>query len=198
MGWQWVLLPSVGALIGWLTNFIAIRSLFRPRKPVRVLGLFTLHGVLPRRQMELAKMIGETVERDFLPIQEVLDTLDLQQYSEEIVRAIVTHVDKRLEQNVPDIVPIPVKRLLGSYVRGIVEKEAPGLVADMFVQMKDRLGTDIQIGDFVREKIEKLDVSGLEALAVRVAKKELRTIEALGGILGFLIGLIQAAILSVV
>lgn len=55
-------LPFVAALIGWFTNFVAVKMLFRPRKAVRILGI-RFQGLVPRRQKELAEKIAETVEK---------------------------------------------------------------------------------------------------------------------------------------
>ncbi len=42
-----LLLPFAGLFIGWLTNYLAIKMLFHPKKPVN-LGLFTLQGVFQK------------------------------------------------------------------------------------------------------------------------------------------------------
>jgi hypothetical protein len=55
-----VLPPLVGGVIGYITNDLAIRMLFRPFKPV-VLGRFRLPltpGIVPRHQAELAVALG--------------------------------------------------------------------------------------------------------------------------------------------
>jgi uncharacterized membrane protein YheB (UPF0754 family) len=60
--------PLVGALIGFLTNVVAIRMLFRPLKEIRVFGIrlpFT-PGILPRQRRKLADSIGAMVERELL------------------------------------------------------------------------------------------------------------------------------------
>ena len=51
--------------MGWLTNWLAIRMLFRPREPLRLLG-WSLQGVIPRRHAQLAERIAETVEKSLL------------------------------------------------------------------------------------------------------------------------------------
>lgn len=59
--------PIIGALIGAFTNFIAIKMLFRPLKPVKI-GKFTLPftpGVIPRHQEELAEALSNTVYNNF-------------------------------------------------------------------------------------------------------------------------------------
>ena len=64
----WVLPPLLGAGIGYLTNSLAIRMLFRPLIRVRIFGVpvpFT-PGVIPRQRHDLAESIGTMVSRDLL------------------------------------------------------------------------------------------------------------------------------------
>jgi uncharacterized membrane-anchored protein YjiN (DUF445 family) len=63
-----VTLPLVGALIGYVTNAVAIKMLFRPLKPIKIFGIrlpFT-PGILPRERHKLADSIGSMVERKLL------------------------------------------------------------------------------------------------------------------------------------
>ena len=60
--------PFAGAVIGFITNAIAIKMLFRPLNPIRVFGIklpFT-PGILPRQRKRLALSIGAMVERELL------------------------------------------------------------------------------------------------------------------------------------
>ena len=60
--------PAAGAVIGFVTNVVAIRMLFRPLKEIRVFGVrlpFT-PGILPKGRHKLALSIGEMVERELL------------------------------------------------------------------------------------------------------------------------------------
>lgn len=198
MGWQWVLLPAVGALIGWVTNFVAIRMLFRPKKPVRLVGRFYLQGVLPRRQAELARVVGETVERDLLPVDELVESLDLEGYRDEVIEAVVDHVEKRVDQNLPEFVPANLRRMISAYARKVVGKEATAMVGELTARVKERVRRDVRLGELVRDKMSSFDTDKLERVVLKVATTELRAIEVLGGVLGFLIGLAQAALLALV
>ena len=53
----------------------------------------------------------------------------------------------------------------------------------------------INIQEMVENKINELDLYQLEELIIKVAKKELKHIEILGLVLGFLIGIIQGIII---
>jgi uncharacterized membrane-anchored protein YjiN (DUF445 family) len=64
----WIVPPLVGAFIGFLTNVLAIKMLFRPLKAIRIFGIplpFT-PGILPRERHRLADSIGRMVERELL------------------------------------------------------------------------------------------------------------------------------------
>ncbi|MDR0997909.1 MAG: DUF445 family protein [Treponema sp.] len=64
----WIVPPLAGAFIGFLTNVLAIKMLFRPLKAIRIFGIrlpFT-PGILPRERHRLADSIGRMVERELL------------------------------------------------------------------------------------------------------------------------------------
>jgi uncharacterized membrane protein YheB (UPF0754 family) len=64
----WIIPPLAGAFIGYITNAVAVKMLFRPLKEIQVFGIrlpFT-PGVLPRQRHRLADNIGAMVERELL------------------------------------------------------------------------------------------------------------------------------------
>lgn len=64
----WVAPPIVGAIIGYGTNRLAIRMLFRPHRPKHILGWqvpFT-PGLIPKKRDELALSIGKSVAEELL------------------------------------------------------------------------------------------------------------------------------------
>jgi uncharacterized membrane-anchored protein YjiN (DUF445 family) len=64
----WILPPVLGAVIGYLTNAVAIKMLFRPFKEWKILGLrvpFT-PGIIPKQRHQLAESIGLMVSNELL------------------------------------------------------------------------------------------------------------------------------------
>jgi len=49
-----ILIPIIGAIIGLITNWIAVKMLFHPRKKI-----FGIQGVIPKRKKDIAKRIGD-------------------------------------------------------------------------------------------------------------------------------------------
>ena len=65
---SWLAPPAIGAAIGFITNDIAVRMLFRPLREYRILGVripFT-PGIIPRRRRELAEAIGRMVAQELV------------------------------------------------------------------------------------------------------------------------------------
>ena len=68
--WTWCLLPLIAAVIGWGTNYLAVRMLFHPREEMRILGL-RIQGVFPKRQQALAEKLGQLVARELFSMEDV-------------------------------------------------------------------------------------------------------------------------------
>ena len=82
--------PIIGAIIGYGTNTIAIRMLFRPRKPVMI-GRFRVPftpGVVPKRKDFLAGILGQAISDQFWG----LDDLESVFLSEEFTIAVAERV----------------------------------------------------------------------------------------------------------
>ena len=186
-------LPIVSALIGWITNYIAVKMLFRPQKPW---GIFKIQGLLPKRQKELARKIGETVEGKLLSLDDViskLDEKDLHEKIEPLVRETIdTFVQKKLQQ-----IPVVGMFLQGDMLSEIKEMlvvETLQSVTKIVSAFGDSLQENVSLKKMVQEKVELFDLSVLEDIVYDISGTELRAIELMGGVLGFFIGLVQVGI----
>ena len=72
---EFLLMVGVGALIGWFTNYLAIRLLFRPYNEINLV-IFKLQGLIPKRRHEIAVNIAEVIETELISIREIGDKLD--------------------------------------------------------------------------------------------------------------------------
>ena len=74
--WSLLLLPFIAATIGWFTNFIAVKMLFHPRKPIKFL-FFSFQGIFPKRQAQIAISVGKMVANDLLNAEDLQELLKL-------------------------------------------------------------------------------------------------------------------------
>lgn len=195
MAWlPWVLLPSVGALIGYATNWVAIRMLFHPRR-----RRFGVQGLLPRRQADLARTIGTVVADDLLDPEALLEPLqriDLEPHVAPILDAVIARKIADL-QAIPLIGSMLTPERLGG-LRDAVLREISRHRDEIMAGLVRTATTELDVAGLVRDKVAGLDLDELERVVHRVARTEFRAIECWGAVLGLLIGLAQAAILALV
>jgi uncharacterized membrane protein YheB (UPF0754 family) len=70
----WWVLPVSGVLVGYFTNFIAIKAIFNPTEP-RPVGPFTLQGLFIKRQDEAAETYAEVIAADVITLSNLARNL---------------------------------------------------------------------------------------------------------------------------
>ena len=88
--------PVIGAVIGALTNYLAIKMLFRPLKPIKI-GNYTLPltpGIIPRHQEKLADSLSDTVYKNFFTNDDIEGIF----MSDEMADRFAEGIYKRLAQ----------------------------------------------------------------------------------------------------
>ena len=78
-----------------------------------------------------------------------------------------------------------------------IEDEVLKFVEGMSGEIKNGIAEHLDIHEMVKSRIEGFDMERLEEIVFRIAAKELKHIEILGGVLGFLVGLFEAIVISV-
>ncbi|CEP67909.1 Protein of unknown function DUF445,transmembrane [Moorella glycerini] len=186
------MIPLIGALIGWLTNVVAIRMLFRPRRPLKIF-CWTLQGLIPKRQAEIAANIAGVVDKNLLPFNEVLAHLNTPAVVGRITAIVAEVARRRLVERLPSFIPQGLKETAGRSVEETLRRDMPSALQELIEELGRSPGS-FSIGELVAAKFNKLNLNQVEEVVVEVAGRELRYIEWLGGLLGFLIGLVQAAL----
>ena len=184
-----ILPPIIGALIGAVTNDVAIRMLFRPYG-ARYIGSLRVPftpGLIPRERHHIAEAIADTF------VAHVFNGEDLGKLF--------------LNDQVKDKISSKIKDMIAQ-VGGLlnVNEAMLGMASTMAsAQMLDELGKlaeelDENSDDIkarIKETIDNLDVATLEALVMGFSRKQFRHITWFGALLGFIIGLVQVVVFQV-
>ncbi|MGE3163540.1 MAG: DUF445 domain-containing protein [Planctomycetota bacterium] len=195
--WIFVTLPLIGGLIGWATNWVAVRMIFRPRRPVRLLG-FAFQGLLPRRRSDLARSVADTVERDLISVDDVQQVVHGMVKGERVRALLHERVDRLVAQQIEKLGPMVKMFVPGDLVSSLkakVEEEVILFIESMSGELRQGIAEQLDVHEMVRSRIEGYDLDRLEQIVNRIASQELRHIEVLGGVLGVLIGLVEAIVL---
>lgn len=191
---RWLVIPLLGAFIGWITNVLAIRLLFRPRKPYRFL-FWTLQGLIPKRRDELAAQVAIVLDRDLLPLEDLVKKFKNKGVEDKLAALVGEVVRKHVTERLPNFLPLGWKVAIGHALEEAARREVPLLLEKVEKELLLK-PDDYSLGNIVMEKLKALQLEQVEELVLKVAARELRYIELLGGILGLAIGFFQALISS--
>jgi uncharacterized membrane protein YheB (UPF0754 family) len=103
---QLVSLVLLATLHGYAGAWLAVRMLFRPRKPVKIFGLTVFpQGMIPRHRARLAEAIGKAVGEELVSQETVLRELFEKQFLSRKIRSLVdSYTEEILSQNYPSLI----------------------------------------------------------------------------------------------
>lgn len=193
--WTWIAIPAIGGLIGYVTNLIAVKMIFRPIRPVNILGI-RVQGLVGRRQKDLAASIGRVVGSHLIGHEDVVkafEKIDLEAVLGDVL-------EQGLAPKIAQLRGLPliggfltkerVDDIKASLVKGILERRAT-----ILEHLERAVEEGLDVADVVERKVADFSVERVESLILEVARRELRAIEVLGGVLGLVIGTGQVALL---
>jgi uncharacterized membrane protein YheB (UPF0754 family) len=195
---QIILIPVIGAIIGWVTNVLAIRLLFYPRQPFRlpVVG-YEVQGLIPKRRLDLARDIGRVVEKELLSLDDVLTRINTPEIQLRIADTASKQVVSQVKGKIPNYIPRSVVRLIEEGVYSWLLKEFPSLYEKTIYQVSGQVKEEIKVAEIIEHKLHQFELEKFEELVNGVASREFRHIEWVGAILGFFIGLVQVGVFYV-
>ena len=143
--------PAVGALIGYCTNYIAVKMLFRPLKPIKI-GTFTLPftpGIMPKRKPALAKALGTAVGNTLLTTEDLKKVLVSENVKNSVIDMFITQANQlsQNEKTMKEVALTVVKE--GNYdeTKGVIVEK----VTDKVMENLEQVG----IGNIVVEEAKK-------------------------------------------
>ena len=190
---KFILPPIIGAAIGWFTNFVAIKLLFRPHEPISIMGI-SVQGLIPKRRRQIARSMADTIESELLSSRDFASLLDSVDWKGEVEQAIEELVEHRLSSERLKKVPIIgfVSDNLRTQIKYLITKEILAQIEKKKAGIKDKLQSKIDVRGMVTERIDNLDLVKFEGLLQKFIARELKHLEWLGGLMGFIIGLVQS------
>lgn len=185
----------LGALIGWVTNKLAIKMLFKPVNPVKIL-FFTVQGVFPKRQNAIAKSIGNIVKSDLVGLDDLKKLLTRKDNMEKIKEKIKVKLETTIQENIPPM----FLTMAGGQIQAIIDQFVNNN-DDFLKELMEELisaENDIDIGSIVEEKVNKMDFRKFESVLLELINNELKYIEYIGAFLGLMIGITQGILLIII
>ena len=193
----WIfLIPLISAFIGWVTNWVAIKMLFHPRQPKKILGI-TFHGIFPKRQQQFAEKLGKLVSAEFLSFDDIEQKISDPDNLKKIMPMIENHIDDFLRNRLSNEMPV-ISMFIGdktiNKLKEAFMKEIELLFPVVMKQYASNLKNELDLEHIVITKVSGFSSDKLEEVLNQIMSKEFRFVEIIGAVIGFIIGFVQVII----
>jgi uncharacterized membrane protein YheB (UPF0754 family) len=193
------LTPVMTGLIGWFTNWVAVKMLFKPVKPIN-LGLFKLQGIFPKRQDKLAASIGKMVADELLTAHDIREKVLHPDNIDGLLGFVEEKVDHYFQHAFPIKYPITsffVSKRRVEKIKIDLMQEIDYMAPEVITRVMEDLDKTLKVEEMIAKKVASLPPDKLEQLLNSILKKEFKFIEWSGAILGFLVGVIQVFFIEI-
>ena len=143
--------PVVGGVVGYFTNDLAIRMLFRPLKPVYLFGhkLPMTPGMIPKNKERLAAGIGDMVSGKLMSSDVLAETLLSPEMLDKVRGKVTDFVAKQRQNNTP--ISMALAQLIGAdTVTSVVDTVKSSVDQRITEKMSDP-----SLSEFVTQSIMK-------------------------------------------
>lgn len=193
---DWVL-PVAGFIVGWFTNYIALKIIFRPLDP-HYIGCggctFNMQGSFLKRQKEVSQVFARVVMTEILHIRAIWEAIFNGPLSSNFLAMLRAHTLVFTDKLVAEIQPLAVA----------------SLGADQFAQMKEDIARKVlerlpdiidnsyeysqkamDLENTVATKMAALPSAEFEGVLHPAFEEDEIQLIILGGVLGAIVGVIQ-------
>ena len=200
----WWLLPLFGMLVGWLTNWAALKMIFNPKEKHRV-GPFTLHGLFFKRQEDVARAYGDLVANEVLAPANILQQVLKGPYSDRIFAIIAHHVGEAIDESAGPIRSfvswtvgdVNYIRLKQTAVDRLIEytPDAHGSASPAMQEFIRYTNQTMAIEETLVDRMRQLPPRKFEGMLRPAFEEDEWILIAVGAALGFAVGVFQFIVL---
>ena len=194
--WQYLSIPVIAALIGWTTNWLAIKMTFYPLEFVGKPPLLGWQGIIPSKARKMAAISVDATISKIGTVEEIFQQIDPKVLAAHIVHSadprIEEYVDEMMLQEYPTFwenLPSSARNMVYDRVR----KATPQLVDNLVDDISNNIEDLLDIKGMVIDRLAK-DKRLLNRIFLECGEVEFRFIVNSGLYFGFLFGLIQMAV----
>lgn len=187
-----LLLPLVGAIIGWLIMSAALWFVFRPVKPVHIFGI-RIQGILPKKKAALDSTLSKYIVQHFVSFEEIEQKLVNPESFQKIFPSIEAHIDDFLRHKLSKSMPM-LSMFIGdktiSHLKSVFMEELAELFPAVMKNYFGRLQQEIDLEGVLHAKLAQIPPERIEADVKKLLAKEWNKAK----MIGFFIGLITSTI----
>jgi uncharacterized membrane protein YheB (UPF0754 family) len=194
---QWLkyaTVPIIAGVIGYVTNWLAVRMTFRPLEFVGIPPYLGWQGIIPLKARKMASISVESVLSKIGTLREIAQQMDPERIAEHIVATVEPRIPQMVDEYAKDsgyadlwnTMPEALREVVYTRVRRKLPEKVRALTTDVADNIDDLLDLRLMVVDQLAEDKELLNRIFLDA-----GEREFKFIVNSGLWFGFVLGLFQ-------
>lgn len=193
-GW---ILPVAGFLVGWFTNYLALKLIFAPLHPRKFL-CWTVQGIFLKRQKEVSETFARIICVEILHTKAIWDSIFDGPLSKNFIAMLRAHTLVFVESLLQEIKPIAIAAMGADQYSQMKEdiaqqviEELPSIIDLTYAYSQEALDME----NTIRTKMQALPSDEFEGVLHPAFQEDEITLIFLGGVLGAIVGVIELFVL---
>ena len=194
--WKYVSIPFVAAVVGWATNWVAVKLTFLPVEFVGLRPFLGWQGIIPSKAEKMATTFVDTTMSRLGTLRDVFEGMDPRKIGDHVVRYLERRMDDYTDEVMARSNPVLWENLpvvLKRQVYAGARRGLPRIVHSLMGEITERVEELIDFKHMIVSRlVEHREL--LNRLFLESGEKEFKFIIRSGFHFGFLFGLVQLVV----
>lgn len=193
-----LIMPAFGLIVGWFTDWLALKMIFNPKEPIRILGV-EWQGLFLKRRKEVAADYGALIADEIITPHKVIEAVLRGPLSDRVFAMVRKQVQAALDRNTGLAKPLVVMTVGTSRYQDMKRSITGKVMARMpetMAYIEDYARESMDVRNLLIRKMQALDELQFEALIRPAFEQDEWILITVGALLGFTMGEAQALVLE--
>ena len=193
-----LIMPAFGLIVGWFTDWLALKMIFNPKEPIRILGV-EWQGLFLKRRKEVAADYGALIADEIITPHKVIEAVLRGPLSDRVFAMVRKQVQAALDRNTGLAKPLVVMTVGTTRYQDMKRSITAKVMArmpDTMAYIEDYARETMDVRNLLIRKMQALDELQFEALIRPAFEQDEWILITVGALLGFSMGEAQALVLE--
>ncbi len=193
-----LIMPAFGLVVGWFTDWLALKLIFNPKKPHKIFG-YTFQGRFLKRRREVARDYGALIADELITPRNILESVLRGPLSDRLFAVVRREVEDAIARNTTFVRPLVVLTVGSSRyqeMKDAITAQVMDRLPDTLLQLEGYARDTMDLRNTLVTKMADLNERQFEALIRPAFEADEWILITVGAILGFVMGECQALVLE--
>ncbi|MBF0227919.1 MAG: DUF445 family protein [Desulfobacterales bacterium] len=193
----WWVLPVFGAICGYITNVLAIKMIFEPKRPIKI-GPITLYGLFFKRKNEIAAEQGIMIANEIMTPDRVIAGILKGPSSDRLFKLIHRQVQRAFDEQAGIAKPFVLMTVGTKRYIKVKEKAIEKMIFEMprHTKLIEAYAYEaLDVENYVKRKVNELPAEDFEKMIRPIFEEDEWIMTLAGGVLGLIVGFLQVFLL---